>query len=53
MQFKTTPLVRQVSELESVTHKMIMMENANHAKDNLHLILPGKYSTSRKIVRLC
>jgi hypothetical protein len=41
MQFKTTPLARLISEPESATLKKIMMENANHAKVNLLLTLPG------------
>jgi hypothetical protein len=41
MQFKTTPPARLINEPESATLKMIMMENANHAKDNLLLTLPS------------
>ncbi len=39
MQFKTIPLARLINEPESATLKMIIIENANYAKDNPLLTL--------------
>jgi hypothetical protein len=51
LQFKTIPSARLVNEPESATLKMIMMENANHAKDNLFLTLAGMKRQAPLLIR--
>lgn len=43
MQYKIIPLARLISERESAILKTITMENANHARGNLLLTLPGMW----------